>query len=208
MLRLPESGAVSQSIRRSPSRPASRFAWCSISRCVKPKACWDRLPTCSGQYRHPGSHDAQPSRRRPDDFAEAGRPRQIAASPCRQHRPQDLWRGRVAGSETWNPIAPPLAQACMGRSVSSGHWHYSLSSSRVVSARAHRDKENDDQRRAHRISQPDPRKRADDSRSLIRYSQRLSHSACIACSKETLLTVHSCNRALRLGARLLALTPK
>ena len=39
------------------------------------------------------------------------------------------------------------------------------------------------------------------------YSQRSSHSVCIACSKETLLTVHSCIRALRLWARLLALTP-
>jgi Transposase DDE domain len=36
---------------------------------------------------HPGSHDAQPSRRRPDDIAEPDQPRRAAASPCRQHWP-------------------------------------------------------------------------------------------------------------------------
>ena len=41
--------------------------------------------------------------------------RRTAASSDRQHRPEDIRRGRVAGSETWNPGAPPLAQVAPRR---------------------------------------------------------------------------------------------
>jgi hypothetical protein len=37
-----ENGAVSRSIRRSPSRPESPFAWCSTNRSVKPRGCFVR----------------------------------------------------------------------------------------------------------------------------------------------------------------------
>ena len=117
--------------------PASLFGdrhrdWPGASPGVPPAAASDRGPAAvdrqcaQGRYRYPGPHDAEPPRRWPGGFAEPARARRAAASPRRQHWPQDLWRGRVARSETWPPIAPPLAQACMGLLVSSAHCRHSV----------------------------------------------------------------------------------
>jgi hypothetical protein len=46
---------------------------------------------------------------------KAGRPRRAAASSRRQHRPEDLRRGRMAGSKTRLQVAPSVAEAASRR---------------------------------------------------------------------------------------------